>query len=146
MDWEAKVALIQCAVAMRISRFIFFSIDKARPQAARERTPPDFPPLIRAAQCDAHREVPLMDLKVCTEAYLRASGLDYTVLRLTGFMQPLISAYAVPILEEQPVWGTSDTTRTAYLDTQDVRGARTCGWIWEQSRSFAPSSSSSAEP
>lgn len=98
VDWEAKCALIQCAVAMRISRYIFFSIDK----------------------CDAHREVPLMDLKFCTERYLAASGLAYTVLRLTGFMQPLISAYAVPILEEQPVWGTSDTTRTAYLDTQDV--------------------------
>ncbi len=98
VDWEAKCALIQCAKAMGISRYIFFSIDK----------------------CDVHREVPLMDLKFCTEQYLAASGLNYTVLRLTGFMQPLISAYAVPILEEQSVWGTSDTTRTAYLDTQDV--------------------------
>ena len=26
----------------------------------------------------------------------------------------------MPILEERQVWGTSDTTRTAYLDTQDV--------------------------
>ncbi len=98
VDWEAKCALIQCAKAMGIQRYIFFSIDK----------------------CDVHREVPLMDLKYCTEQYLAASGLNYTVLRLTGFMQPLISAYAVPILEEQSVWGTSDTTRTAYLDTQDV--------------------------
>jgi len=98
VDWEAKCALIQCAAAMRVQRYIFFSIDK----------------------CDQHREVPLMDLKYCTEQYLAASGLQYTVLRLTGFMQPLISAYAVPILEEQSVWGTSDTTRTAYLDTQDV--------------------------
>ena len=98
VDWEAKCALIQCAKAMGIQRYIFFSIDK----------------------CDRYREVPLMDLKYCTEQYLAASGLDFTVLRLTGFMQPLISAYAVPILEEQPVWGTSDTTRTAYLDTQDV--------------------------
>jgi uncharacterized protein YbjT (DUF2867 family) len=98
VDWEAKCALIQIAKAMGVQRFLFFSIDK----------------------CDQHREVPLMDLKFCTEQYLAASGLDWTVLRLTGFMQPLISAYAVPILEEQPVWGTSDATRTAYLDTQDV--------------------------
>jgi len=98
VDWEAKCALIQTAKAMGVTRYIFFSIDK----------------------CDVHRDVPLMDLKYCTEQYLAASGLDFTVLRLTGFMQPLISAYAVPILEEQPVWGTSDTTRTAYLDTQDV--------------------------
>ena len=98
VDWEAKCALIQCAAAMRVQRYIFFSIDK----------------------CEQHRDVPLMDLKYCTEQYLAASGLNYTVLRLTGFMQPLISAYAVPILEEQSVWGTADTTRTAYLDTQDV--------------------------
>ena len=26
----------------------------------------------------------------------------------------------VPILEEKPVWGTSDDTRTAYLDTVDI--------------------------
>ena len=35
-------------------------------------------------------------------------------------MQPLIAGYAVPVLEEQPLWGTDDDTRTAYLDTQDV--------------------------
>jgi len=98
VDWEAKCAMIQCAKAMGIQRYIFFSIDK----------------------CEKHREVPLMDLKYCTEQYLAASGLNYTVLRLTGFMQPLISAYAVPILEEQSVWGTDDATRTAYLDTQDI--------------------------
>ena len=98
VDWEAKCALIQASKAMGIQRYIFFSIDK----------------------CDKYREVPLMDLKYCTEQYLAVSGLNYTVLRLTGFMQPLISAYAVPILEEQSVWGTDDATRTAYLDTQDV--------------------------
>ena len=26
----------------------------------------------------------------------------------------------MPILEEKPVWGTSDDTRTAYLDTVDI--------------------------
>ena len=98
MDWEAKCALIQSAKAMGIQRYIFFSIDK----------------------CEKHREVPLMNLKYCVEKYLEASGLNFTTLRITGFMQPLISAYAVPILEEQSVWGTTDSTRTAYLDTQDA--------------------------
>ena len=26
----------------------------------------------------------------------------------------------MPVLEEQPLWGTDDDTKTAYLDTQDV--------------------------
>ena len=33
-------------------------------------------------------------------------------------VQAIIGNYAVPILEEKPVWGTTDQTRTAYLDTQ----------------------------
>lgn len=98
IDWEAKTRLIQSCVAMGIQRFIFFSIDK----------------------CDQHPEVPLMRIKHCTERYLEHSGLNYTTLRLCGFMQPLITAYAVPILEEKSVWGTNDQTRIAYMDTQDV--------------------------
>lgn len=35
-------------------------------------------------------------------------------------MQAIIGNYAVPILEDKQVWGTSDDTRTAYLDSQDV--------------------------
>ncbi len=34
--------------------------------------------------------------------------------------QAIIGNYAVPILEERSVWGTNDTTKTAYLDTQDA--------------------------
>ena len=98
IDWEAKVATIQTAAAMGISRYVFYSID----------------------QCDKHREVPLMNMKYAVEEYLKVSGMDYTVLRLCGFMQPLIAGYAVPVLEEQPLWGTDDDTKTAYLDTQDV--------------------------
>lgn len=33
-------------------------------------------------------------------------------------MQAIIGNYAVPVLEEKQVWGTSDDTRTAYLDSQ----------------------------
>ena len=35
-------------------------------------------------------------------------------------MQAIIGNYAVPVLEEKQVWGTSDDTRTAYLDSQVV--------------------------
>lgn len=98
VDWKGKVALIQCAQAMGIQRYIFFSIHN----------------------CDKHPEVPLMNIKSCTEKFLESSGLDYTVFRLCGFMQAIIGNYAVPILEEKSVWGTNDQTRTAYLDTQDV--------------------------
>ena len=35
-------------------------------------------------------------------------------------LQAIIGNYAVPILENRQVWGTSDETATAYLDTRDV--------------------------
>jgi uncharacterized protein YbjT (DUF2867 family) len=98
VDWEGKVALIQAAQAMGIQRYVFFSI----------------------LHCDRHPEVPLMNIKRCTEQFLEASGLDYTIFRPCGFMQAIVGNYAVPILEEREVWGTSDTTRTAYMDTQDA--------------------------
>ena len=41
-------------------------------------------------------------------------------------MQALIGNYAVPILEDKQVWGTSDETRTAYLDSQARRFPRLC--------------------
>ncbi|EFJ04864.1 hypothetical protein SELMODRAFT_187737 [Selaginella moellendorffii] len=98
VDWDGKVALIQCAKAMGIQKFIFFSIHN----------------------CDQHPEVPLMEIKRCTEKYIADSGLNYTIIRLCGFMQGLIGQYAVPVLEDQAVWGTDAPTRIAYMDTQDV--------------------------
>lgn len=61
-----------------------------------------------------------MEIKRCTEKYLQESGLNYTIIRLCGFMQGLIGQYAVPILEEKAVWGTDAPTRIAYMDTQDI--------------------------
>ena len=61
-----------------------------------------------------------MEIKHCTELFLKESGLNYTILRTGGFMQGLIGQYAVPILEGQPVWLTGDSSPIAYMDTQDV--------------------------
>ncbi|XVF45661.1 hypothetical protein PTKIN_Ptkin02bG0225000 [Pterospermum kingtungense] len=98
VDWEGKVALIQCAKAMGIQKYILYSIHN----------------------CDKHPEVPLMEIKYCTEKFLQDSGLNHIIIRLCGFMQGLIGQYAVPILEEKSVWGTDAPTRIAYMDTQDI--------------------------
>ncbi|CAH2076693.1 unnamed protein product [Thlaspi arvense] len=98
VDWEGKVALIQCAKAMGIQKYVFYSIHN----------------------CDKHPEVPLMEIKYCTEKFLKESGLNHITIRLCGFMQGLIGQYAVPILEEKSVWGTDAPTRVAYMDTQDI--------------------------
>ena len=65
IDWEGKMALIQTAKAMGIERYVFLSIEG----------------------CQKHPDVPLMDMKRCTEQYLEQIGLPYTTLRLCGFMQ-----------------------------------------------------------
>ncbi|MBD2183434.1 SDR family oxidoreductase [Planktothrix sp. FACHB-1355] len=98
VDWQGKVALIQAAKAAGIERYIFFSILDA----------------------EKYPDVPLMDIKRCTELFLAESGLKYTILRPCGFMQGLIGQYAVPILEKQAIWVTTQTTAVAYMDTQDV--------------------------
>ncbi|KAM3695797.1 hypothetical protein ACJW31_07G161600 [Castanea mollissima] len=98
VDWEGKVALIQCAKAMGIQKYVFLSIHK----------------------CDKHPEVPLMEIKYCTEKFFQDSGLNHIIIWLCGFMQGLIGQYAVPILEEKSVWGTDAATRIAYMDTQDI--------------------------
>lgn len=98
VDWDGKVALIQAVKKAGIDRFIFFSILGNQ----------DFP------------EVPLMEIKRCTELFLAESGLNYTILQPCGFMQGLISQYAIPILDGQGVWITGTSSAIAYMDTQDI--------------------------
>jgi uncharacterized protein YbjT (DUF2867 family) len=98
VDWDAKVGLIQAAYKAGVERFVTFSILNA----------------------DKYPDVPLMEIKRCTELYLAESGLNYTVLQLAGFMQGLIGQYGIPILEGQPVWVTGSSSPIAYMDTQDI--------------------------
>ncbi|CAA9293038.1 Putative chaperon-like protein Ycf39 for quinone binding in Photosystem II [uncultured Coleofasciculus sp.] len=98
VDWDGKVALIQAAVAAGVERFVFFSILDAQ----------NFP------------NVPLMEIKRCTEIFLAESGLNYTILQPCGFLQGLIGQYAIPILDGQAVWITGESSPIAYMDTQDV--------------------------
>jgi len=92
------VNLIQCCKAMKIQRYIFFSIK----------------------DCDKHTDIPLMQLKYLTENLLRKSKIRFTTLRLTGFMQPLVSQYALQVLNDQTVWSDGgEGSGVAYLDSQD---------------------------
>jgi uncharacterized protein YbjT (DUF2867 family) len=98
VDWDGKVNLINAAKAANVRRFIFISILDA----------------------EKYPEVPLMDIKLCTEKLLAESGLNYTILRPCGFLQGLIGQYAIPILENQAVWVTGEAAPMAYMDTQDI--------------------------
>jgi uncharacterized protein YbjT (DUF2867 family) len=98
VDWDGKVALIQAVVAAGIERFIFFSI----------------------LDSEKYPDVPLMEIKRCTELFLAESGLKYTILKPCGFLQGLIGQYAIPILEGQAVWVMGNTSPIAYMDTQDI--------------------------
>lgn len=98
VDWQGKVNLIKAAKEAGIDRYIFFSILDAQ----------------------KHRNVPLMDAKYCIERYLAEAEMNYTILRLAGFMQGLIAQYAIPVLEGQAVWITGNSSPIAYMNTQDI--------------------------
>ncbi|NJN75395.1 MAG: NmrA family NAD(P)-binding protein [Synechococcaceae cyanobacterium RL_1_2] len=98
VDWEGKVNLIQAVEQAGIDRYIFFSMINA----------------------EKYPEVPLMKIKHCTELLLEQSKLNYTVFRLSGFMQGLIGQYAIPMLDNQAVWLSGEDTPVAYMNTQDI--------------------------
>jgi uncharacterized protein YbjT (DUF2867 family) len=98
VDWDGKLCLIEAARAANIQRFIFFS----------------------AQNVEQFENIPLMKLKYGIEKKLEQSQVPYTIFRLTGFYQGLIEQYAIPILENLPIWVTNENTYIAYMDTQDI--------------------------
>lgn len=102
VDWDGKLSLIESAKAAKIKRFIFFSTQNV----------------------EQFENIPLMKVKYGIETKLKKSGIPYTIFRLTGFYQGLIEQYAIPILENLPIWATNENTNIAYMDTQDI--ARFC--------------------
>jgi uncharacterized protein YbjT (DUF2867 family) len=98
VDWEGKVNLIQAVERAHINRFVFFSILNA----------------------EKYPQVPLMDIKYCTEKFLAETKLNYTILKPCAFYQNLIGEYAIPILENQTIWIGGENTPIAYMNTQDI--------------------------
>ena len=98
VDWNGKLYLIKAAKAAKIKRFIFFSAQNA----------------------EQFTNIPLMKVKSGIETKLKQSGIPYTIFRLTGFYQGLIEQYAIPILENLPIWVTNENTYISYMDTQDI--------------------------
>jgi uncharacterized protein YbjT (DUF2867 family) len=98
VDWDGKLCLIEAAKAANVKRFIFFS----------------------AQNVEQFNNIPLMKVKNGIERKLKESGISYTIFRLTGFYQGLIEQYAIPILENLPIWVTNENTYISYMDTQDI--------------------------
>lgn len=98
VDWEGKLCLIEAAKVANIERFIFFS----------------------AQNVEQFKSIPLMKVKNGIEMRLKDSKIPYTIFRLSGFYQGLIEQYAIPILENLPIWVTNENTYVSYMDTQDI--------------------------
>jgi len=98
VDWEGKLCLMEAAKVANIQRFIFFS----------------------AQNVEQFENIPLMKVKNGIEIKLKESGIPYTIFRLSGFYQGLIEQYAIPILENLPIWVTNENTYISYMDTQDI--------------------------
>lgn len=98
VDWEGKLYLIEAAKVANIKRFIFFS----------------------AQNVEQFTNIPLMKLKYNIEQKLKRSKIPYTIFRLTGFYQNLIGQYAIPVLENLPIWVTNENMSVSYMDTQDI--------------------------
>jgi uncharacterized protein YbjT (DUF2867 family) len=98
VDWNGKIALIEASKAANVKRFIFCSTQNL----------------------EQFSNIPLMNIKQGIEVKLKQSNIPYTIFRLTGFYQGLIEQYAIPILENLPIWVTNENTCVSYMDTQDI--------------------------
>ncbi len=97
-DWDGKLNLFRVCDRLGVKRIIFLSLLSA----------------------EKHRDIPLMDIKFCTERFLESSEFDYTILQGAAFMQGVIGQYAIPILDSQTVWVSGTPTKIAYMNTQDM--------------------------
>ena len=97
-DWEGKLNLYNECEDKGIKRVIFLSI----------------------LLTEQFRNVPLMDVKYCTEKLLEKSNFDYTIFKCAAFMQGVIGQFAIPILDSQAVWMSGTPTKIAYINTQDM--------------------------
>ena len=97
-DWEGKLNLFNECEEKNIMRVIFLSILLTK----------------------NFRNVPLMDVKYCTEKLLEKSDFNYTIFQSAAFMQGVISQFAIPILDNQAVWMSGSPTKIAYINTQDM--------------------------
>ncbi len=97
-DWDGKLNLFNACESKKIKRVIFFSI----------------------LSTEKFRNVPLMDVKYCTEKLLEKSNFDYTIFKCAAFMQGVISQFAIPVLDSQAVWMSGTPTKIAYMNTQDM--------------------------
>lgn len=98
IDLKAKYILIESAVRAKVHHYIFFSI----------------------LNSNNYKTIPLAVLKLLVEYRLKASHCNYTIFNLSGFFQGLIPQYAVPILDQESVWITSESSAISYINTQDV--------------------------
>ncbi len=97
-DWDGKLNLFNACESKEIKRVIFLSI----------------------LSTEKFRNVPLMDVKYCTEKLLEKSNFDYTIFKCAAFMQGVISQFAIPVLDSQAVWMSGTPTKIAYMNTQDM--------------------------
>ncbi|MDC3168416.1 NAD(P)H-binding protein [Prochlorococcus sp. AH-716-D22] len=97
-DWDGKLNLFNACESKKIKRVIFLSI----------------------LLTEKFRNVPLMDIKYCTEKLLQKSNFDYTIFKCAAFMQGVISQFAIPVLDSQAVWMSGTPTKIAYMNTQDM--------------------------
>ena len=97
-DWEGKLNLFNACESLNVKRIVFISI----------------------LLTEKFRNVPLMDIKYCTEKLLEKSIFDYTIFNCAAFMQGVIGQFAIPILDSQAVWMSGTPTKIAYMNTQDM--------------------------
>ena len=98
VDLIGKLCLIKAAEVANIKKVVFFSI----------------------INNEKHPTIPLMRLKKKVEDTLKLSKLSYTTYQISGFYQGLIGQYAIPILEQQVIYTTQDSSFISYIDTRDI--------------------------